>query len=144
MKRNQWSAVLLAILLFCCGVAVGALAHRYYSATVVNAKSGEDFRQRYLSEMKSRLGLTAAQVSQLEVIMDDTKAKTRAVRDQYRPEMLKIRSEQISRVKSILTPQQVPIYEQLVAERERHARAQEEHDRKEEQQRAAMRHQPTH
>jgi Spy/CpxP family protein refolding chaperone len=140
MKRNQWSAVLLAILLFCCGVAVGALAHRYYSATVVNAK-GEDLRQHYLSEMSSKLGLTSAQVSQLEAIMDETKAKTRAVRDQYRPEMLKVRNEQINRVKSILTPQQIPTYEQLVAERERRAREQEEHDRKEEQKRAAMRNQ---
>ena len=143
MKRNQWAAVLLAILLFCCGVAVGALAHRYYSATVVNAK-GEDLRQHYLSEMRSKLGLTSVQVSQLEAIMDDTKAKTRAVRDQYRPEMLKVRNEQINRVKSILTPQQIPIYEQLVAERERRARDQEEHDRKEEQKRAANRLQLTH
>ncbi|MBV9224335.1 MAG: hypothetical protein JOY85_09925, partial [Acidobacteriaceae bacterium] len=109
-------------------------------ATVVNAKGSEDFRQRYLSEMRSKLGLTSAQVDQLETIMDETKARTRAVHDQYRPEMLKIRSEQISRVKSILTPQQLPIYEQLVAEHERHAREQDEHDRKEEQKRAANRH----
>ena len=138
MKRNQWSAVFLAVLLFSFGAAVGALAHRYYSATVVNAK-GEDLRRHYLSEMQSKLGLTAAQVSQLEAIMDDTKAKTKAVRDQYHPQMLKIRSEQISRVKSILTPQQIPIYESLVAERARHAREQEERERKEEQKRAALR-----
>ncbi len=118
---------------------MGALGHRYYSATVVNAARGDELRQRYLSEMRSRLGLTPAQVAQLEAIMDDTKAKTRAVRDQYRPEMIKIRNEQISRVKSILTPEQVPVYEQLVAEHEHHVRAQEERDRKEEQKRAANR-----
>ena len=139
MKRNQWSAALLALLLFCCGVAVGVLGHRYYNATVVSASRGEDLRQRYLTEMRSRLGLTPTQVTQLEAIMDDTKAKTRAVRDQYRPEMLRIRNEQISRVKSILTPQQVPVYAQLVAEHERHIREQDEHDRKEEQKRAANR-----
>ncbi len=143
MKRNQWSAVFLAVLLFCCGVAVGALAHRYYSATVVNAK-GEDLRQHYVSEMQSRLGLTSAQVGQLETILDDTKAKTRAVRDQYRPEMLKIKQEQISRVKSILTSRQIPAYEQLVAERERRFRQQEEHDRREEQKRIANRQQAAH
>ncbi len=143
MKRNQWSALLLAVLLFCCGVAVGALGHRYYSATVVNAARSEDLRRHYLSEMRSRLELTPTQVSQLEAIMDDTKAKTRAVRDQYRPEMLKIRNEQISRVKSILTPRQVPVYEQLVAEHEHHVRDQEERDRKEEQKRAAGRQEQT-
>ena len=139
MKANQWSAALLAFLLFCCGVAAGVLGHRYYSATVVNASRGEDMRQRYLSEMRSRLGLTPAQVTQLESIMDDTKAKTKAVREQYRPEMLKIRNEQISRVKSILTPQQIPAYEQLVSEHERRAHEQEERDRKEEQKRAVSR-----
>ncbi len=143
MKRNQWSAVLLAVLLFSFGAAVGALAHRYYSATVVNAK-GEDLRRHYLSEMRSRLDLTPTQITQLEVIMDDTKAKIRAMRDKHHPEMLQIRAEQISRVKSILTPQQIPIYEQLVAEHERHAREQDDRERKEEQKRSSLRNQLPH
>lgn len=139
MKRNQWAAVLVAVLLFFCGAAVGALGHRYYTATVVNAKP-EGSKQHYVSEMQSRLKLSPAQVSQLEVILDDTKAQYKAVRDSYHPAMLKIRSEHISRVKSILTPEQVPAYEQLVAERERRARDQEERDRLEEQKRAAAHH----
>jgi hypothetical protein len=129
MKRNQWSAALLAILLFGCGIIAGALGHRYY-ATTVSAKSGaEDFRHRYVSEMQSRLKLTPAQTSQLETILDDTKTQYKAIRDAYRPAMLKIRSEQIARVKSILTTEQIPIYEQLVAEREQRARQQDERDR---------------
>ena len=139
MKRNQWTAALLSLLLFLSGVAVGVLAHRYYAATVVNAKTAADFRERYVSEMQSRLKLTQAQVDQLETILDDTKAQYKAVRDQYHPAMLKIRSEQISRVKAILTPQQVPAYEQLVAERERRASEQEARDRKQEQEQEARR-----
>ena len=53
--------------------------------------------------------------------------------------MLKIKNEHISKVKSILTPDQVPAYEKLVAERERRAKDQEERDRLEEQKRAAAR-----
>ena len=139
MKRNQWPALLFAALLFFSGAAVGALAHRYYSATVVNAKSAEDMRARYISEMRTDLKLSPGQVNKLETILDETKAKMKAVRDQYRPEMLAIRKEQISRVKSILKPDQIPKYEQLVAKRERHAREQEDHDRQEEQRRAAGR-----
>jgi hypothetical protein len=141
MKRNQWAAVLVAILLFCCGAAVGALGHRYYTATVVNAKTAEGSKQNYISDMQSKLKLTPTQVSQLETILDETKAKYKAVRDSYHPEMLKIKAEHVNRVKSILTPEQVPAYEQLVAERERHARDQEERDRLEEQKHAAARHQ---
>ncbi len=142
MKRNQLTAVLLAVLLFCCGAAVGALADHFYTVRSVSAKTAEDFRQHYISETRSRCKLTPAQVTQLEAILDDTKAKVKAVRDLYHPRMLKIKQEQITRVKSILTPEQIPAYEQLVAEREQRARDQEERDRLREQKRAAARQQP--
>jgi hypothetical protein len=137
MRRNQWAAAVLAVLLFCCGAAVGALGERYYNARVVNA----DSKQPYVSEMRSRLKLTPAQVNELETILDETKAQYKAVRDSYRPAMLKIRQAHIARVKSILTPAQIPIYEQLVAERERRAKEQEERERQQEQKRAAARQQ---
>jgi hypothetical protein len=140
MKRNQWAALALAIFLFVCGAAVGALANHLYEARVVNAKSAEDFRQRYVTEMQTKLKLTPAQVDRLETILDDTKAKVKIVRDSYHPAMLKIKEEQVSRVKSILTPDQIPAYDQLVAEREKRAREQEERDRQEEQRRSAARH----
>ncbi len=137
MKRNQWTAIFFALLLFGCGVVAGVLGQRYFSTRIVNARTAEDFRQHYVTEMKSQLNLTPQQVSQLEVILDDTKAKYRAVRDQSRPAMLKVKEEQINRVKSILMPQQIPVYEQLVAEREHRYREQEERDRREEMKREA-------
>ena len=136
MKRNQWAALLLASLLFVGGAAIGALADHYYTRTVNPKPFAEDFRRHYISETRQRVKLTPAQVSQLEQILDDTKEKVRAVREASHPAMLKIREEQIARVKAILTPEQVPAYEQLVAERERHAREQEDHDRHEERQRS--------
>lgn len=139
MKRNQWTAALVAILLFCFGAAVGALAHRYYASASVSANSAEHFRQHYVSEMQSKLNLTPSQLTQLQAILDDTKAKVKAVRDAYHPAMLKIKQEQISRVKSILTPQQIPAYDRLVAEREQRMKEQEERDHREEQGRAAAR-----
>jgi hypothetical protein len=110
-------------------LAIGALGHRYYAATTVIAQS-ETARHRYVTEMQDRLKLTPDQLAKLEVILHETKAKTRAVRDSYQPEILKIKQEHIERVKSILTPQQIPAYEELVAEREQRAREQDERDRK--------------
>ncbi|MBV8895960.1 MAG: hypothetical protein JO051_05595 [Acidobacteriaceae bacterium] len=135
MKRNQWAALLLAVLLFACGAGIGALADHLYEGRSVSAKNAEDFRQRYINEMQSRLKLTPDQRNQLEAILDDTKAKVKAVRDSFHPAMLKIKQEQISRVKSILTPEQIPAYEQLVVDRERRARDQEERDRQDERRR---------
>src|ERR671926_319761 len=107
MKRSQWTALTFAILLFACGVAIGALGHRYYASSIVLARSAEDFRHRYVSEMQNKLKLTPKQVAELQVILDDTKAKTRAVREQYRPAVASVKDEQVRRVKSILNPEQI-------------------------------------
>jgi hypothetical protein len=137
MRRNQWAAAFLALLLFCCGAAVGVLGNRFYSATTVNAN---DSRQRYLADMKSKLNLSETQVAQFDAILDDTKAKYKAVRDSYRPAMLKIKADHIDRIKSILSAQQFDAYRRIVAEREQKSREQEERERQEEQRRAAARH----
>ncbi len=131
MQRNQLVAAGFAAILFAGGAAVGALGHRYYAATTVSASS-DVARHRYIQEMQDRLKLTPAQLAQLETILHETKAKTRAVRDTYQPQMLKIKQEHVERVKSILTPEQIPAYEKLVAEREQRSREQEERDRRNE------------
>jgi hypothetical protein len=135
-RSNQGIAWFLAVVLFCSGAAVGALAHRYFfSSNVVNAS--DVMRQRYVDEMQSRLSLTPSQVNQLQLILDDTKAKYKAVRDAYRPAMLEVKGQQIRRVKSILTAKQIPIYDQLLADREKQSQQQDEREKKREQQEAA-------
>lgn len=133
MNSNKTKAALFALLLFGFGAAVGALGQRYYSAVSVSAKTAEDFRHKYISEMQTKLKLNQRQVDQLQVILDDTKAKVKQVRDSYHPEMVKIKDAQLTRVKSILSPDQAKQYEAMVADREQHAKEQEERDRQEEQ-----------
>lgn len=131
-KRSNLPAVLLAMLLFGLGAAVGALAHRYYSPTAVVASSPETFRRSYITEMRTKVGLTAEQEARLQTILDETKGEIKAVRERSHPEMLRIKQEQVTRVRAILTSSQLPAYEKLVAERERRGREQEERDRREE------------
>ncbi len=139
MRREKWTGVALATLLFFGGAAVGVLANRYYTMTTVIAKTSETYRHRYVDEMESKLKLTTTQVKQLEAIMDDTKAKYKAVRDSYRPAILQVKQDHVELVKSILTAQQIPGYEKLLSERERRAREQDEKERRDEQRRAAER-----
>jgi hypothetical protein len=136
MHPNQTKAVLLAVLLFCFGITVGALGHRYYVAGAVSAKTAEDYRQKYVGEMQSRLKLDAHQVAQLQVILDQTKARVKAVREKYHPEMVAVKDAQLKRVESILKPDQIKEYKRMVAEREQHAKEQEERDRREDQRQA--------
>jgi Spy/CpxP family protein refolding chaperone len=119
VNRSKWSAALFAFLLFAGGIAVGALGDRYYNETEVKARpSAEDVRRRYLAEMQSQLKLTPEQMTKLEAIMDDTRARFRALRESHRPEVDRIRQEHVERVKAILTPQQSAIYDRFVAQHE--------------------------
>lgn len=140
MKRTQWSAALLALLLFGAGALTGALAHRYYATSVASPRpNSQEFREHYVSDLKSRLKLTPKQVDQLEDILDETKSKFRAAHETCRPAITKVRDEQVTQIKAILTPVQIPLYDRLLAEREDHARQQEERERRAEEQEAAAR-----
>lgn len=131
MRRTRWAAVLFAIVLFCCGVALGVLANRYYDTEVVSAKApAQSFRQRYVAHLRKCLNLTDAQVTQLKTIMDQTKDRYHALREKYHPEVLQIRQEEVDNVKSILTASQVPIYEKMVKEHQEHERLKREKERK--------------
>jgi hypothetical protein len=133
MNTNKAKAALFALLLFGFGAIVGALGNRYYAATAVSAKTAEDFRHKYVSEMQTKLNLSQHQVDQLQVILDDTKAKFRAARESHHSEMVKIKDDQLTQVKSILSPDQAKQYEAMVAEREQHAKEQDERERQEDQ-----------
>ena len=91
-------------------------------------------RHRYIEEMQDRLKLTASwsqMQTQLEALMRETSGWKRAVREScISRKCSKIKQEHIERVRSILTPNQVPAYLKLVAEREQRSREQEERDRK--------------
>lgn len=119
MNKARTTAALFAVLLFICGVVIGVLGDRYYSTTSVVARNPHAFRQRYINEMRSKLDLTPEQVGKLQAIMDKTKTEYDALRESTRPQMLKIKQEHIAEVKAILTPEQVPKYDRLIADHER-------------------------
>lgn len=120
MKRSQATAVLSILLVFVAGATIGALGHRLYTVSNVTAKESDDWRLQYVSEMKKRVRLSTDQLDQLDLILDDTRLKFRAFKESQRlkPEFMKIKDEQISRVKAILTSGQIPEYEKLLVERE--------------------------
>ena len=82
--------------------------------------------------MHSRAKLSDRQLQMLNVILDQTKQDYRDMRERHKPEVLEIKQNQIARVKSILTAEQIPAYEKLVAEREERQKEQDDRDRQEE------------
>jgi Spy/CpxP family protein refolding chaperone len=123
MKLTRWTVALYMALVFACGGVVGAFAHRLYTVSGVSANAAprnpEEFRKRYMAEMKTRLQLTDDQAAKLGAIMDDTRVRFRDVREKFEPEMQKIREDQRQKISELLSPTQQAEWQKIMEERQR-------------------------
>ena len=126
MKRSNLvlGAYLMAV--FLSGGVVGFFVHQLYSLQSVRAKATprdpDDYRHKYVEEMRSRLTLKEEQVQQLNAILDNTRLRYREFRVRHRPETNAIQEEQVSKIRSMLTDAQRAEYEKMRAEREQKRR----------------------
>jgi hypothetical protein len=123
MKLTRWTVALYMALVFACGGVVGAFGHRLYTVSGVSANVGqrnpEEFRKRFMADMKTRLQLTDDQAAKLSVLMDETRARFRDVREKFEPEMQKIREDQRQRIGELLSPSQQAEWQKIMEERQR-------------------------
>jgi hypothetical protein len=127
MIHSPAKAFLALGLVFVSGIVLGGLGHRYFSLREVEASrprrpSMEEMRKMYLQEMKDRLNLSSKQLDDLRVVLDQTDAKYKEVREKYRPEMQAIQDEQVTRINSLLSAEQQQEYAKLRKEREERRR----------------------
>src|SRR5579863_9992352 len=119
MKLSRATIALYIALVFASGVLLGAFGHRLYMVSTVNAKpTPEDFRKKVVAEYQSRLKLTDEQVSRLNMIMDETRARIDETRQKMHPTYQKIREEQQQKFRDLLTPEQQVEYDKIHKERE--------------------------
>ena len=123
MRRSTLTTGLYLALLFLSGVAVGVFGHRLYTLNSVNAsvdpRNPEEFRRRYIAEMRSKLKLTDDQVARLGPILDETRQRHRELMDKHRPEFKAMQDEQVQKIRGILTDSQQAGYTAMLAEREK-------------------------
>jgi hypothetical protein len=123
MKFTRWTVAFYMALVFACGGVVGAFAYRLYTVAGVSANVGqrnpEEFRKRFMADMKARLQLTDEQAEKLSAVMDDARAQFRDARKKFEPEMQKIREDQRQRISRLLSPSQQAEWEKIVEERQR-------------------------
>ena len=135
MKRSTSSAAIYLLAVFASGATVGAFAHRLYMVHSVQSvreaaviqRDPQEYRNRYLDEMRTRLTLTAEQQKALNTILDETRLRYRELRERSRPEMTAIQNEQTDKINAILNPTQQAEYKKMREEREQ--RRQRERER---------------
>jgi len=123
MKRTGLTAALYVALVFLSGVFVGIFGYRLYTARTVSASvtvpKPADYRKKYVEDMTSRLHLSPEQVSQLGVILDDTRTRFHEEHDRSKQQLAQIHDEQVQKIHELLTPTQIPEYEKFRIEREK-------------------------
>jgi len=131
MRRTTLSTALYVSLVFLSGTVVGGFAHRLYTLNTVMAgptsPKPEDFRRKYLDELRSRLGLSAEQLTRISGILDSTRTRYDEVRAKWdkeakekaKPELKAIHEDQVQKVKGILSETQQAEYDKFRMEREK-------------------------
>ena len=123
MKFTRWTVALYMALVFACGAVVGAFAYRLYTVSEVSANAGqrnpEEYRKRFMAELKVRLNLNDNQAAKLGVIMDQTRLRFRATRATIEPEFQKIREEQLQKISGILSVEQQAEFQKMMEQRRR-------------------------
>jgi hypothetical protein len=116
-------------LVFASGAVLGVFGDRFYSAYAVSpihgnpkgprqSPSPEEFRKNRVNWYQSRLKLTNAQVMQLELILDETRALYDEQQKRSRPELEAITKSQQDKTRSILNAVQRVEYDKILKERE--------------------------
>jgi hypothetical protein len=123
MKFTRWTVALYMGLVFACGAVVGGFAYRLYTVSDVSANVGrrdpEEYRKRFMAELKNRLNLNDDQAAKVGVIMDQTRQQFRAARATIEPEIQKIREEQRQKINEILSAEQQPEFQKMMEQRRR-------------------------
>jgi hypothetical protein len=114
MRRSNLATLVYLLVVFASGAVVGGFANRLYMAKTVTATvpTHAELNKQYIQDMRSRLHLTDAQVTELQQIMATT--------DQRMHEMHRtIKDEHIQKVVAMLNDDQKAEYAKLRAEREK-------------------------
>ncbi|HUB79990.1 MAG TPA: hypothetical protein VMB03_14385 [Bryobacteraceae bacterium] len=125
MASTKLSAFLSLLLVFASGIVVGGVGYRVYNTKVSppprpqEKRSPEEFLKRAISEMTREVHLDDAQVAQLKQIYQDTFAAFDQKRAEHnaklKAEGQAIHDQQVEKIKAILRPDQIPLYEALRA-----------------------------
>jgi hypothetical protein len=142
MKKSMGVGIsLLAV--FLSGAVVGAFGHRLYMVRSVYSgptttpapapPKPEDFRKKYVDELRSRLNLDEPQLGKLNTILDQTREKFHQARERSKErsksESAQIRLEQRNQIRAMLKPDQHSEYEKIVQERDTRERERQERER---------------
>jgi Spy/CpxP family protein refolding chaperone len=137
--NSQSKARFIVVSVFVIGFAAGALAlNLYQQLTSSKAKDGPRNGTEYLLQrMNDKVGLLSDQKEQIKKVLDETNDKYREIRKDleprikdFEPRFNSVRQESRDRIRALLTADQLPKYEQMVAEHDKMREQEKERNKK--------------
>jgi len=119
MRRSNLTTLLYLGLVFVSGAVVGGFADHLLTPVIAAPPSRAELRKHYTEEMRSRLNLSATQVTALQEIMDTTGQRFEAWHKSVDEEHRQIENEHRQKVAAILNDSQKTEYAKMIEERER-------------------------
>ncbi len=116
-SRTRREAALLVCVVFLLGLIVGGVGNHFWGQTVWGSRQKHPThtrppsRAKIVDDFTRELQLTPAQQAQLGTIIDETRAEWAAQHEATHQRDDAIRQEAHSRIRAILTPQQVPKFD---------------------------------
>jgi hypothetical protein len=123
MLRSRLSAAIYLALVFASGVLVGGFANRLYmntrSVSAAPRTTPDEWRKRYVNDIREKVKLDEQQIQQLQQILDSTRQRYHQLREVEKNQAQAIQADQTTQIRAMLRDDQKPLYENWRAERER-------------------------
>ena len=114
-NQNNRKAVVLVILVFVLGIALGVVGTYLVTSRVEAARGGGSRTHGNALAIFTRdLNLTTAQQQQIEAILRDVRGQYAAIHEKVDPEYEQARKQGRDRIRQVLTPEQKPKFEELL------------------------------
>jgi len=131
-NRGNRKAVLLVVVLFVLGVALGSVGTYLVTTRVLAAHSPvARTSSQHMAMFTRDLNLTTEQQSQIQAILNDTRAHYASLHEKLDPEYEQVRQQGRERIREALTSEQRPKFEELLRQMDEERRqrlASEGHD----------------
>lgn len=137
--NSQSKARLIVVSVFVIGFAAGALSlNLYQRLTSSSDKGGPRGGAEFLiKRMNEEVGLATDQQEQIKKILDETGDKYREIRKEvdpvlkpFEPRFNAVRQESRDRIRALLTPEQLPKYEEMVTKHDKMREQERERSKK--------------
>jgi Spy/CpxP family protein refolding chaperone len=133
-NQNNRKAVLVVLVLFVLGIALGSLGTYVVTTRVLAARPQGALARNppgHMAMFTRDLNLSPDQQTQIQAIMNDTRARYAELHQKLDPEYEQVRHEGRERIRQVLTSEQRPKFEDLlrqIDEDRRQRQAPEGHD----------------